>query len=42
MAEDCTISYTEAFAMDEIGLAIANAALDRSIKQKNRKSKGGK
>lgn len=32
MAEDCNISYTEAFAMSRTELGIANAALDKMMK----------
>lgn len=35
MAEDCNVSVTEALAMDDITLSIANAALDKMIKIKN-------
>jgi hypothetical protein len=42
MAEDCSITKTEAFEMDDIDLYVANAALDIVIAAKNRKSKGGK
>lgn len=40
MAEDCSITKTEAFEMDEIELAIANAALNRAMKEKQSSSKG--
>ncbi|MFK9119142.1 MULTISPECIES: hypothetical protein [Peribacillus] len=32
MAEDCNVSYTEAFAMSKTELGIANAALDKMMK----------
>ncbi|MFE4428801.1 hypothetical protein ACFRH9_17125 [Peribacillus butanolivorans] len=32
MAEDCNVSYTEAFAMSKTELGIANAALDKMVK----------
>lgn len=44
MAENCNISYTEAFAMNDIDLGIANAALDKMMKlrEKGMKNKGKK
>lgn len=41
MAEDCTITHTEAFAMDDFEINIANAALNKAIKQKNDAVKKG-
>lgn len=41
MAEDCNISYTEAFAMSRTELGIANAALDKMIKLRNESMKKG-
>ncbi len=43
MAENCSISYTEAFSMDELDVAFANAALDKYLQDnKPKKGKGGK
>ncbi|WP_285846055.1 hypothetical protein [Metabacillus idriensis] len=43
MAENCSISYTEAFAMDELEIAFANAALDKyNVDIKKANAKGGK
>lgn len=39
MAEDCSIGYKEAMAMDDIELSIANAALDRMNKFKKEANK---
>lgn len=41
MAEDCTITHKEAFAMDDFEINIANAALNKAIKQKTAKPKKG-
>ena len=43
MAENCNISYTEAFAMNDVDLGIANAALDKMKKLREKAmKKGGK
>lgn len=36
MAEDCSITKTEAFEMDDIDVAVANAALNRAMKEKKK------
>ena len=39
MAEDCSITHTEAFdRMSDLDVAVANAALNKAIKQKKRAS----
>ena len=42
MAEDCSITKTEAFGMDDIDVAVANAALNRAMKEKKKASNGKK
>lgn len=46
MAENCGITFRDAFdrAMDDIDVAVANAALNKAMKQKKtaNKGKGGK
>lgn len=39
MAEDCSITFQEAFSMSDIDLAVANAALNIAMKQKSKASK---
>lgn len=41
MAEDCSITKTEAFEMDDIDIAVANAALNKAMKEKEKASKKG-
>lgn len=42
MAEDCSITFQEAFSMSDIDLAVANAALNIAIKQKSKANKSKK